>query len=130
MEKYKRWRLGCLLENSRSLYITELAEMLNHDKCSHPWTVHTSRLLMSKNSIKNVLENLFWMFGRGKTQKPSILLHICFEGKMVLSLTRPNFLTAWGDHLNSVRDLAVKPSPPPPQTLCIKKHNLQILAIT
>jgi len=28
---------------------------------------------MSKNSIKNVLENLFLMFGRGKTQNPSIL---------------------------------------------------------
>ena len=29
---YKRWRLGWLLENSRSLYITELAEIPNHDK--------------------------------------------------------------------------------------------------
>ena len=42
--------------------------MPNYIKCSHPWTVHTSLLLMSKNSVKNVLENLFLMFGRGKTQ--------------------------------------------------------------
>ena len=48
--------------------------MSNHDKCSHPCTVDTSRLLMSKNSIKNVLENLFLMFGRGKTQNRAKLI--------------------------------------------------------
>ena len=81
--------LGWLFENSRRLCITELAEMPNHDKCRHPLTVLKLRLLMSKNSMKNVLENLFLIFGRGKTQnrakthRPSacILRHICFEGK-------------------------------------------------
>ena len=42
--------------------------MPEHDKFSHPRAVHTSRPLMSTNSIKNVLENLSLIFGRGKTQ--------------------------------------------------------------
>ena len=48
--------------------------MPNHDKCGHPWAVHTSRLLMSKNSIKNVLKSLFLMFGREKTQNRAKLI--------------------------------------------------------
>ena len=39
----------------------------NHDKWSPLWTVHTSRLLMSKRSIKKVHRNLFLMFRRRKT---------------------------------------------------------------
>ena len=41
-----------------------------------------------------------------------ILRHICFEGKLVLSLTRSNFFTG-GNHVNSVPDLAARPPPPP-----------------
>ena len=116
--KYKRWRLGWLLKNSQSLYIIELAEMPNHGKCSHPWTVHTSHLLMSKNSIKNVLENLFLMFGRGKTQnrakthRPSMS---AFSAIFVLKENGTQSHSAkflnWGDHVNSVPDLAVSPLP-------------------
>ena len=87
--------------------------MPNHAKCSHPWTVHTSRLLMSKNSIKNVLENLFLMFGRGKTQnrakthRPSMS---AFSAIFVLKENGTQSHSAkflnWGDHVNSVPDLA------------------------
>ena len=64
--------------------------------------------------------------GKPKTEQKLIVLpqvcilrHICFEGKFVLSLTRPNFLTGAktrgegaitrGDHVNSVPDLAASP---------------------
>ena len=90
--------------------------MPNHAKCSHPWTVHTSRLLMSKNSIKNVLENLFLMFGRGKTQnrakthRPSMS---AFSAIFVLKENGTQSHSAkflnWGDHVNSVPDLAASP---------------------
>ena len=90
--------------------------MPNHAKCSHPWTVHTSRLLMSQNSIKNVLENLFLMFGRGKTQnrakthRPSMS---AFSAIFVLKENGTQSHSAkflnWGDHLNSVPDLAASP---------------------
>ena len=39
----------------------------NHDKWSPLWTVHTSRLLMSKRSITKGHRNLFLMFRRRKT---------------------------------------------------------------
>ena len=90
--------------------------MPNHGKCSHPWTVHTSRLLISKNSIKNVLENLFLMFGRGKTQnrakthRPSMS---AFSAIFVLKENGTQSHSAkflnWGDHVNSVPDLAASP---------------------
>ena len=90
--------------------------MPNHAKCSHPWTVHTSRLLMSKNSIKNVLENLFLMFGRGKTQnrakthRPSMS---AFSAIFVLKVNGTHSHSAkflnWGDHVNWVPDLAASP---------------------
>ena len=90
--------------------------MPNHAKCSHPWTVHTSRPLMSKNSIKNVLENLFLMFGRGKTQnrakthRPSTS---AFSAIFVLTVNGTQSHSAqflnWGDHINLVPDLAASP---------------------
>ena len=90
--------------------------MPNHGKCSHPWTVHTSRLLMSKNSIKNVLENLFLMFGRGKTQnrakthRPSTS---AFSAIFILTVNGTQSHSAqflnWGDHINLVPDLAASP---------------------
>ena len=62
------------------------------------------------------------MFGRGKTQTEQNLVVLprlysppyLFWRKMVLSLTRPDFLTGanivnWGDHVNSVPDLAASP---------------------
>ena len=95
--------------------------MPNQGKCSHPWTVHTPRLLMAKNSIKNVLENLFFMFGRGKTKnwakthRPS---KSAFSAIFVLKENATQSHSAkflnWGDHVNSVPDLAVNPPPPPP----------------
>ena len=88
--------------------------MPNHDKCE--WTVHTSRLLMSKNSIKNVLENLFLLFGRGKTQnrakthRPSMS---AFSAIFVLKENGTQSHSAkflnWGDHVNSVPDLDASP---------------------
>ena len=102
--------------------------MPNHGKCSHPWTVHTSSLLMSKNSIKNVLENLFLMFGRGKTQnrakthRPSMS---AFSAIFVLKENGTQSHSAkflnWGDHVNSVPDLAVSSSSPPPRLIYSKK---------
>ena len=90
--------------------------MPNHGKCSHPWTVHTSRLLMSKNCIKNVLENLFLMFGREKTQNrakthcPSMS---AFSAIFVLKENGTQSHSAkflnWGDHVISVPDLAASP---------------------
>ena len=72
------------------------------DKWCHPWTVDTSRLLMSKRSIKKSSKKPFlhvWTPENLKQSKNSssfhvcILRHNCFEGKFVLSQTRPNFLT-------------------------------------
>ena len=72
--------------------------------------------LMSKNSIKNVLENLFLMFGRGKTQnrakthRPSMS---AFSAIFVLKENGTQSHSAkflnWGDHVNSVPDLGVSP---------------------
>ena len=71
---------------------------------------------MSKNSIKNVLENLFLMFGRGKTQnrakthRPSMS---AFSAIFVLKENGTQSHSAkflnWGDHVNSVPDLAASP---------------------
>ena len=93
--------------------------MPNHAKWSHPWTVHTSRLLMSQKSIKNVLENLFLMFGRGKTQnrakthRPSIVHSPPYLLIFVLKENGTQSHSAkflnWGDHINSVPDLAASP---------------------
>ena len=102
--------------------------MSNHDKWSHSWTVHTSRLLMSKNSIKNIIENLFLMFGRGKTYNRakthrSSSLHsppYLFWRKMVLSLTRPNFLTG------AIMLTRFQPSLPAPLTTPNKVVNWEL----
>ena len=90
--------------------------MPKHDKFSHPRAVHTSRLLMSKNCIKNVLENLPLMFGRGETQnrakthRPSMS---AFSAIFVLKENGTQSHSAkflnWGDHINSVPDLAASP---------------------
>ena len=71
---------------------------------------------MSKNSIKNVLEILFLLFGRGKTQNRakthrssvsafSVILVLKENGTQSHSAKFPN----WGDHVNSVPDLAASP---------------------
>ena len=94
--------------------------MPKHDKFSHPRAVHTSRLLMSKNSIKNVLENLSLMFGRGKTQnrakthRPSPCLHsppylLIFALKENGTQSHSAKFLNWGDHVNSVPDLDASP---------------------
>ena len=90
--------------------------MPNHDKWSRSWTVHTSRLLMSKNSIKNIIENLFLMFGRGKTYnraKNSSFFQSALSAIFVLKENGTQSHSAkflnWGDHVNSVPDLAASP---------------------
>ena len=94
--------------------------MPNHEKWSQPWTVHTSRLLMSKNSIKKVHENLFLMLGRGKTStKQNFIILPCllpcvhsppylFWRKIGTQSHSARFLN-WGYHVNSVPDLAASP---------------------
>ena len=68
---------------------------------------------MFQNSIKNVPENLFLMFGRGKktkTHRPSMS---AFSAIFVLKENGTQSHSAkflnWGDHLNSVPDLAASP---------------------
>ena len=102
--------------------------MPNQGKCSHPWTVHTPRLLMAKNSIKNVLENLFFMFGRGKTKnwaKTHCPSKSAFSAIFVLKENATQSHSAkflnWGDHVNSVPDLAVNPPPSPHLLIYSKK---------
>ena len=85
--------------------------MPSHDKWSHPWPVHTSRLLMSKNSINKVHENLFLLFGRGKTEtKPHLpstsAFWAIFVWKESWYLVSPGQIPKLGDHVNSVPDLA------------------------
>ena len=87
-------------------------EMPNHDKWSHPWTVHPSRLLMSKNFLKKVIENLFLMFGRGelKTEQKLIVLR-CHSPPYLFwreigTQSHSAKLLNWGDHVLSVPDLA------------------------
>ena len=73
---------------------------------------------MSKNSIKNVLENFFLTFGRGKTQnrakthRPSMS---AFSAIFVLKKNGTQSHSAkflnWGDHVNSFPDLAASPPP-------------------
>ena len=91
--------------------MTELVEMPNHDKCEL-----LSRLLMSKNSIKNVFENLFLLFGRGKTQNRAKTHRPSMSAFSAIFVLKENgtqshlakFLN-WGDHVNSVPDLAGSP---------------------
>ena len=90
--------------------------MPNHAKCSHPGTVHTSRLLMSKNPIKNVLENLFLKFGQGKTQNRAETHRPCMSAFSAIFVLKENGIQShsakflnWGDHVNSVPDVAASP---------------------
>ena len=117
-EKYKRWSRVVARK------IHGACRDAESRKVSHPWTVYTSYLLMSKNSIKksswkpflNVWKRENWKLSKNLLSiHVCILRHICFEGKLVLSLTRSNFFTG-GNHVNSVPDLAARPptTPPPP----------------
>ena len=70
---------------------------------------YTSRILMSKTSIKNVLKNLFLMFGRGKTQNRAKIHRPSMSAFSPIFVLKENgtqshsakFLK-WGDHVNSV----------------------------
>ena len=55
--------------------------MPNHDKWSHPWTVHTSRLLMFNTSIKKFHETSSWCLNAGKLKNRAYLLwrEICTQ---------------------------------------------------
>ena len=118
-EKYKRWSRVVARK------IHGACRDAESRKVSHPWTVYTSYLLMSKNSIKksswkpflNVWKRENWKLSKNLLSiHVCILRHICFEGKLVLSLTRSNFFTG-GNHVNSVPDLAASPpTTPPPLT--------------
>ena len=85
--------------------------MPNHDKWSHPWTVHTSRLLMFDTSIKKFHETSSWCLNAGKLKNRAHLLW----RKIGTQFHSAKFLN-WGDHVNSVPDFAARhpPSPPPP----------------
>ena len=83
--------------------------MPNHEKWSHPWTVHTSCLLMSKNSINWCLDA-----GKRKSEQKLIVLPCLHSPPYLLSRKigtqshSAKFLY-WGDHVNSVPDLAASP---------------------
>ena len=86
---------------------------------------------MSKNSIKNVLENLFFMFGRGKTQiraKPHRQSMSAFSAIFVLMENGTQSHSAkflkWGDHLHSVPDLAASP---PGFKVCLRILNVIVI---
>ena len=99
--------------------------MPNHEKwVTHELFIHHA-CWCPKNSIKksswkpflNVWKRENWKLSKNLLSiHVCILRHICFEGKLVLSLTRPNFFTG-GNHVNSVPDLAASPpTTPPPHT--------------
>ena len=99
--------------------------MPNHDKWSHPWTVHTSRLLISKNSLKKFMKTFSWCLDAGKlkTEQKRIVLW-CLHSPpylfSVLSLTRPNFLTG---------PIRPQTSLPPPRPCLRKTLLIYILVI-
>ena len=71
---------------------------------------------MSKNSIKNIIENLFLMFGRGKTynrektyRSSTSALSAIFVLKESGTQSHSAKFLNWGDHVNSVPDLAAIP---------------------
>ena len=88
--------------------------MPNHEKWSHPWTVHTSCLLMSKNSINWCLDA-----GKRKSEQKLIVLpclhsppHLfrCLLSRKISTQSHSAKFLNWGDHVNSVPDLAASPS--------------------
>ena len=92
--------------------------MPNHEKWSHPWTVDTSCLLMSKNSINWCLDAGI----RKSEQKlivlpclhsPPYLFRCLLSRKFGTQSHSAKFLN-WGDHVNSVPDLAASPPCRPP----------------
>ena len=96
--------------------------MPNHEKwVTHELFIHHTcwcpKIPLKKSSWKpflNVWKRENWKLSKNLLSiHGCILRHICFEGKLVLSLTRPNFFTG-GNHVNSVPDLAASPPPPPP----------------
>ena len=86
--------------------------MPNHEKWSHPWTVHTSRLLMFDTSIKKFHETSSWCLNAGKLKNRAHLLW----RKIGTQFHSAKFLN-WGDHVNSVPDFAARRPPPPPPPL-------------
>ena len=71
-----------------------------------------------QKSFKNVLENLFLMFGHGETQNRAKTHRPSMSAFSVIFVLKENgtqshsakFLN-WGDHVNSVPDLAASPPP-------------------
>ena len=121
MEQAGRSKIHVLLiiKQNISISLTELAEMPNHDRWSHPWTVHTSRLLMLNTSIKKVHKTFSWCVNAGKLkteQKPIALpCLLCLHPPPYLLWRKignqshsAKFLN-WGDHVNSVPDFAASP---------------------
>ena len=69
-----------------------------------------------QNSIKNVLENLFLLFGRGKTQNRAKTHRPSMSGFSAIFVLKENGTQSYsakclnrGDHVNSVPDLAASP---------------------
>ena len=85
---------------------------------------------MSKNSMKNVLENLFLLFGSGKTQnrakthRPSMS---AFSAIFVLkengTQSQSQISGNGGDHVNSVPDLAASPPCPLSFPVCSSRRD-------
>ena len=127
MEQVGRSKIHVLLiiKQNISIRLTELAEMPNHDKCSHPRTVHTSRLLMFNTSIKKVHETFSWCLDAGKLKTEQKLIVLPCLHPPPYSLWRKignqfhsaNFQN-WGDHVISVPDFAASPPPPPRSFPC------------
>ena len=91
--------------------------MPNHEKwVTHELFIHHTcwcpKIPLKKSSWKPFLN--VWKRENWKLSKNLLsihvcnLRHICFEGKLVLSLTRSNFFTG-GNHVNSVPGLAASP---------------------
>ena len=92
--------------------------MPNHEKWSHLWTVHTSCLLT--NPLKRFMKTFSRCLDAGKLKTGQNLIVLpCLDSPPYLFWRKigtqshsAKFLI-WGDHVNSVPDLAASPPPPP-----------------
>ena len=115
MKKYIRDGAG-YPEAGRSKIITELAKVKNHDERSHSWTVHTSRRLTSKISWKKFMKTFSWCLDAVKRKtEQKLIIFPCphsppylFRRNIGTQSHSAKFLN-WGDHVNSVPDLAASP---------------------
>ena len=103
-------------DGGRSLKITELAEIPNHDKGSHPWTVQHHASWCPKGSLKKFIETFSWHFyaGKLKTEQKVIILPCLHSppylfSRKICTQSHSAKILNWGDHANLVPDLAASP---------------------